>query len=330
MKTLGYSNSSVTALVLGEALLVTALGGAIGLALAALLLDVHRQRGGAVLPGARHAAEHLRDRRGAVLVLGAVAAALPCAQACAAEDRRCIEEGVRWPATSLSQIAAITAMNLRNMRERADLVHRRAGRHRRRGHGAHRRAVDRAPAFARCSISPVQADVAIVLRSGATDEMGSSLLKAQTRIIADAKDIARDAEGAIASPELYVIVDVPLKRTGTAANVPLRGVGAAGGEAAAELPHRRGPQLHPRHVRSHRRPRREPAVRRAHRRQQAALGHDRLDRRRYLRGPRQRCRNRRSGPTPQSCRVPTTAATRISRCASGSPAPARSSRSRTR
>lgn len=68
-------------------------------------------------------------------------------------------------------------------------------------------------------------DVAIVLRSGATDEMGSGLSQPQTRIIADAKGIARDAQGVIASPELYVIVDVPLKRTATAANVPLRGVG---------------------------------------------------------------------------------------------------------
>src|SRR5690606_34003483 len=37
--------------------------------------------------------------------------------------------------------------------------------------------------------------------------------------------IARDADGPIASAELYVIVDVPLKSTGTAANVPFRGVG---------------------------------------------------------------------------------------------------------
>jgi putative ABC transport system permease protein len=68
-------------------------------------------------------------------------------------------------------------------------------------------------------------DVAIVLRSGATDEMGSGLSQPQTRIIADAKDVAKDAQGTVASPELYVIVDVPLRRTGTAANVPLRGVG---------------------------------------------------------------------------------------------------------
>jgi putative ABC transport system permease protein len=55
--------------------------------------------------------------------------------------------------------------------------------------------------------------------------MGSGLSQEQTRIIADSKDLARDAQGTIASPELYVIVDIPLKRTVTAANVPLRGVG---------------------------------------------------------------------------------------------------------
>jgi putative ABC transport system permease protein len=69
-------------------------------------------------------------------------------------------------------------------------------------------------------------DVAIVLRGAATDEMSSGLTLAQTRVIADAPGIARDSAGAIASPELYVIVDLPLKSTGTAANAPLRGAGA--------------------------------------------------------------------------------------------------------
>jgi putative ABC transport system permease protein len=68
-------------------------------------------------------------------------------------------------------------------------------------------------------------DVAIVLRGGSTDEMTSGFSQAETRVIADAEEIARDAEGAVVSSELYVIIDVPLKRTGTAANVPLRGVG---------------------------------------------------------------------------------------------------------
>ena len=82
MKTLGYSNASVTGLVLGEAVLVTALGGVIGLA--ARLRSSRRLLGSAVaqffpvlgMPPSTFAI-------GAVLivVLGAAAAALPCTQA---------------------------------------------------------------------------------------------------------------------------------------------------------------------------------------------------------------------------------------------------------
>jgi putative ABC transport system permease protein len=67
-------------------------------------------------------------------------------------------------------------------------------------------------------------DVAIVLRGGSSDEMSSGMGQEQTRIIGDAKDIARDDNGPIVSPELYVVVDVPMRSTGTGANVPLRGV----------------------------------------------------------------------------------------------------------
>jgi len=123
-----------------------------------------------------------------------------------------------------SQIAAITSMNLRNVAERltasvvalvgiAGVVTVLIG------------VLSIAAGFRAVLDQSGQADVAIILRSGATDEMGSSLVNAQTRIIEDAKDTARDAQGPIGSPELYVIVDVPLKRTATAANVPLRGVG---------------------------------------------------------------------------------------------------------
>jgi putative ABC transport system permease protein len=68
-------------------------------------------------------------------------------------------------------------------------------------------------------------DVAIVLRGGATDEMGSVLSQEQTRVIADAPNIVRDAAGAVTSSELYVVVDVPRRTTGTSANAPLRGIG---------------------------------------------------------------------------------------------------------
>lgn len=74
-------------------------------------------------------------------------------------------------------------------------------------------------------------DVAIVLRGGASDEMSSTLGQTQVRIISDAPQIARDGAGAITSAELYVIVDVPMRSTGTPANVPFRGVN----ERAPEL-----------------------------------------------------------------------------------------------
>lgn len=66
-------------------------------------------------------------------------------------------------------------------------------------------------------------DVAVVLRGGASAEMSSGLSLEQVRVLADAPGIRRDANGAIASPELYVVVDAPLRSTGTRANVPLRG-----------------------------------------------------------------------------------------------------------
>jgi len=67
---------------------------------------------------------------------------------------------------------------------------------------------------------------AIVLRSGADSEMMSGLGGEDARIIAEAPGIARDESGAIASPELFVIINLPMRTTGTDANVPLRGVQA--------------------------------------------------------------------------------------------------------
>lgn len=66
-------------------------------------------------------------------------------------------------------------------------------------------------------------DVAVVLRGGASAEMSSGLSLEQVRVLSDAPGIRRDADGAITSPELYVVVDAPLRSTGTRANVPLRG-----------------------------------------------------------------------------------------------------------
>lgn len=67
-------------------------------------------------------------------------------------------------------------------------------------------------------------DAAIVLRSGADSEMVSGFLREDTRTIADAPGLARSDKGPLASAELFVIINLPKRSTGTDANVPLRGV----------------------------------------------------------------------------------------------------------
>jgi len=67
-------------------------------------------------------------------------------------------------------------------------------------------------------------DIAIVLRSGADTEMTSGLSREETRLITDAAGLARTADGAAASAELFVIINLPKRSTGTDANVPFRGV----------------------------------------------------------------------------------------------------------
>jgi putative ABC transport system permease protein len=67
-------------------------------------------------------------------------------------------------------------------------------------------------------------DAAIVLRSGADTEMVSGFLRESTRIIADAPGVARESEGPLSSPELFVIINLPKRSTSTDANVPMRGV----------------------------------------------------------------------------------------------------------
>jgi putative ABC transport system permease protein len=125
---------------------------------------------------------------------------------------------------SLAQIGAITSMNLRNMSQRmassivalvgiAGVVTVLIG------------VLSIAEGFRAVLEISGSPQVAIVLRSGATDEMGSGLSQDQIRVIADSKSVLRDEQGPVVSPELYVVVDVPLITTGTAANVPLRGVG---------------------------------------------------------------------------------------------------------
>jgi putative ABC transport system permease protein len=65
---------------------------------------------------------------------------------------------------------------------------------------------------------------ALVMRSGADSEMTSGLAGPDVDLIKQAPGLRRDNQTALASAEMYVIIDIPKKSTNTAANVPMRGV----------------------------------------------------------------------------------------------------------
>jgi putative ABC transport system permease protein len=69
-------------------------------------------------------------------------------------------------------------------------------------------------------------DTAMVMRSGADSEMTSILSRDEARIVSDAPAVAKRNGKALVSPELFVIVNLPKRSTGTDANVPMRGVEA--------------------------------------------------------------------------------------------------------
>jgi len=131
--------------------------------------------------------------------------------------------------TSFNQLAAITVMNLRNLPNRvgtslvaivgiggvvAVLVSLLAM-----GEGF-RAALDLSG----------HDDVVLVLRGGSADELSSAVGREEVSVISSAPGIQRDARGPVASPEFYTIVDLPMRSTGTAANVPFRGVTARAAE----------------------------------------------------------------------------------------------------
>ena len=73
----------------------------------------------------------------------------------------------------------------------------------------------------RDSGSPLRA---LVMRSGADSEMTSGISGSEADVIRQAPGMRRDGQTALASAELYVIIDLPKRSTGTAANVPMRGI----------------------------------------------------------------------------------------------------------
>ena len=65
---------------------------------------------------------------------------------------------------------------------------------------------------------------AIVQQSGSDSEMTSALLLEAVRVIEDAPQVARQGNEPIVSPEVVVIAALPLRATGSDANVQMRGV----------------------------------------------------------------------------------------------------------
>lgn len=81
-----------------------------------------------------------------------------------------------------------------------------------------------AEGFRATLMSTGEPESVLVMRGGSDSEMVSGLSRESTRIISEAPGVLRTAAGSAASAELFVIVDVPKRSTGTDANVPLRGV----------------------------------------------------------------------------------------------------------
>src|SRR6187551_1550055 len=84
-----------------------------------------------------------------------------------------------------------------------------------------------AAGFKRALTSTGSKDIAIVLRAGSDNEMNSGLTREDAHLISDSPGLARSATGPLASAELFVIIDLPKRSTGTDANVPMRGVSAS-------------------------------------------------------------------------------------------------------
>lgn len=126
----------------------------------------------------------------------------------------------------LSQIAAVTGVNLRSIRQRlgssavaitgiAGVVVVFLG------------VLSIAEGFRAAMAGVGDPQTVIVMRAGSDTEMTSGLSGDAARLIMDTPGIARNERGPVASPELFVIVGHPTKKDPSDANVPLRGVSSA-------------------------------------------------------------------------------------------------------
>jgi putative ABC transport system permease protein len=81
-----------------------------------------------------------------------------------------------------------------------------------------------AKGFKATLVSSGSEDNAIIMRAGATSEMTGSVTVDSLKIVQDGPGIARSSEGPLVTPEVVLVAPIPLKSTGTDANVQVRGV----------------------------------------------------------------------------------------------------------
>ena len=90
--------------------------------------------------------------------------------------------------------------------------------------------------FSKTLSSTGRADRVIVLRGGSVAELSSTISRDNTINIMDAAGVKKDADGKpIASAEMVAVVALPLKKTGTAANLTVRGIGPRNAELRPEI-----------------------------------------------------------------------------------------------
>lgn len=123
----------------------------------------------------------------------------------------------------IAQIIVITVMNLRNLPQRlgtssvavfgvACVV------------GVFIGVLSMSSGFQRTMVNAGSDDVLMLMRSGATTEMNSGVSYEQSQLIANIPGIAKQDGKPLSSPELFVIVDMPMRHKDTGANASMRGV----------------------------------------------------------------------------------------------------------
>lgn len=81
-----------------------------------------------------------------------------------------------------------------------------------------------AQGFRKAMLSSGSPETVIVMRQGSDNEMMSGLQRDDVRLIANAPGLLSTPQGPAASAELFVVINLPKRGTGTDANVPFRGV----------------------------------------------------------------------------------------------------------